>query len=326
MAFDSLLGNEQLKRNLTHALANGHISHFYLISGPNGSGKHTLAKLLGAAILCQGENKPCMRCRSCRKMLDGAHPDYITVDDPEKKTVPVDLIRQARADMYIQPNESDHKIYLFPRAQDMGLPGQNALLKVLEEPPKYGVFLLLADNPNRLLPTVRSRCTELKLLPLPREVMLPPLQQAYPNASAQMLEAAFKRSGGNLGQAKTLLESSESNSPQTQALLDALCRRDALGLLYALVPLEKAKRDILGELLEQWLELTEEALAGRSGMEAVSPGARQLAAAYTASELTKILAAFQKAALYLKSNVSSGAICGYLEWELQLPRSALNSQ
>lgn len=325
MAFDSLLGNEQLKRNLAHSLGNGHISHFYLISGPNGSGKHTLAKLLGAAILCQGENKPCMRCRSCRKMLDGAHPDFITVDDPEKKTVPVDLIRQARADMYIQPNESDHKIYLFPRAQDMGLPGQNALLKVLEEPPKYGVFLLLADNPNRLLPTVRSRCTELKLLPLGRDVMISQLQREYPCASAQMLEAAFKRSGGNLGQAKALLESSETGSPQIQALLDALCRRDTLALLDTLVPLEKAKRDVWGELLEQWLALTEEALAGRSGMEAVSPGARQLAAACTAHELMKILAAFQKAALYLKSNVSPGAICGYLEWALQLPRSATNS-
>lgn len=325
MAFDALLGNEQLKRNLTHALGNGHISHFYLISGPDGSGKHTLAKLLGAAILCQGENKPCMRCRSCRKMLDGAHPDFITVDDPEKKTVPVDLIRQARADMYIQPNESDHKIYLFPRAQDMGLPGQNALLKVLEEPPKYGVFLLLADNPNRLLPTVRSRCTELKLLPLAQDVMLPQLQREYPNASVQMLEAAFKRSGGNLGQAKALLESSEADAPQTQALVEALCHRDTLGLLHTLVPLEKAKRDHLMELLEQWLALTEEALVGRSGMEAVSPGARQLAVACTGSELMKILAAFQKAALYLKSNVSPGAVCGYLEWELQLPRAAINA-
>ena len=130
MGFETLLGNERLKDNLTGSLRRGHISHFYLISGPAGSGRHTLAKLLAAAILCREPDAPCLHCRVCRKVLDGNHPDFITVDDPEKKTVPVDLIRQARADIFVRPNESDHKIYLFPRAQDMGLPGQNALLKV----------------------------------------------------------------------------------------------------------------------------------------------------------------------------------------------------
>ena len=110
MGFDALLGNDRLKQNLTRSLAKGHVSHFYLIAGPEGSGKHTLAKLLAAAILCQGEDKPCGRCTPCRKVMDGSHPDFITVDDPEKKTVTVDLIRQARADVYIQPNESEYKI------------------------------------------------------------------------------------------------------------------------------------------------------------------------------------------------------------------------
>ena len=157
MSFDALLGNEQLKNDLTISLQTGHISHCCLITGPEGSGKHTLARLLAAAILCQGRDRPCLTCHPCRKVLEGLHPDFITVDDPEHKTVSVDVIRQARADIFVQPNESDRKIYLFPRAQDMGLPGQNALLKVLEEPPAYAVFLLLADNPEKLLPTVRSR-------------------------------------------------------------------------------------------------------------------------------------------------------------------------
>lgn len=320
MSFDTLLGNEQLKKNLSRSLAAGHISHFYLISGPRGVGKHTLARLLGAAILCQGEQKPCLHCRPCRKVMEGVHPDFITVDDPEKKTVPVDLIRQARADIYIQPNESEHKIYLFPRAQDMGLPGQNALLKVLEEPPGYGVFLLLADNPNRLLPTVRSRCTELKLLPLEPEAMLPPLRRDFPQASPEDLQAAAVRSGGCLGQAQELLRDGQTLPPQTQGFLEALCRRDPLLLMEALVPLEKWKRDALSQLLDSWLLITEAALVSRSGLEAVSPAARMLAAAYTSPELHKILAALQKCSLYLQSNVSPGAVCGYLEWHLQIPK------
>ena len=178
MGFESLLGNRQLKENLSASLKNNHISHFYLISGPEGSGKRTLAKLLSAAVLCKGQSRPCGHCGICRRVLEGNHPDVITVDDPEKRFVSVDLIRQARADIYIKPNESDHKIYLLPRAQDMLPPAQNALLKILEEPPKYGVFILLTDNPEKLLPTVRSRCTELALRAVPGDILRAALEKA----------------------------------------------------------------------------------------------------------------------------------------------------
>ena len=171
MGFEALLGNEQLKENLRAARRKGRMSHFYLLSGPQGSGKHTLASLIAAAMLCDAPEGPCGVCQHCRKVLSGSHPDYITIDDPSKKTVPVDLIRQARADIFVRPNEGSKKIYLFPRAQDMGIPGQNALLKILEEPPSYGVFLLLTDNPEKLLPTVRSRCVELKLRALPENLL-----------------------------------------------------------------------------------------------------------------------------------------------------------
>ena len=184
MGFEMLLGNERLRENVSRSIRRGHISHFYLISGPEGSGKRTLARLMAAAILCRGQERPCLTCAVCRKVLSGNHPDYITVDDPEKKSVPVDLIRQARADIFVRPNESDKKIYLFPRAQDMGVPAQNALLKILEEPPAYGVFFLLADNPDKLLPTIRSRCTELKLTALPQNLLRAHLQQLFPQADS----------------------------------------------------------------------------------------------------------------------------------------------
>lgn len=124
MGFEGLLGNDQLKDNLISSLSRGHISHFYLISGPEGSGKRTLARLLSAAILCRGQDRPCLHCIACRKVMDGNHPDLITVDDPEKKTVTVKLVREAREDMFIRPNEADHKIYLIPRAQEMRMEAQ----------------------------------------------------------------------------------------------------------------------------------------------------------------------------------------------------------
>ena len=317
MGFGALLGNRQLKENLTESLSKGHISHCYLITGPEGSGKRTLARLLAQAILCQGADKPCGVCTPCRKILDGNHPDYILVDDPEKKTVPVELIRQARADMFIQPNESDHKIYQFPRAQDMGIPGQNALLKVLEEPPSYGVFILIADNPDKLLPTVRSRCTELKLQALPADILEAQLQKDFPKASQEDIAAAASRSGGFLGQAKALLENGEGVSPQTQAFAQAYGDEDALSLTQLLTPMEKSKRDVLSETLKQWLDLLENALMSRSGVQAVSPLARELARKRTAPALYGGIQALRKALEYTMSNVSPAAVCGWLSWELR---------
>ena len=308
MGFEQLLGNRRLKENLAASLKNNHISHFYLISGPVGSGRHTLARLLAAAILCKSGNRPCMGCNACRKAMEGSHPDFITVDDPEKKTVPVDLIRQARADIYVQPNESDYKIYLFPRAQDMGVPGQNALLKVLEEPPKYGVFILLTDNPEKLLPTVRSRCTQLQLQPLAEQELRGALEREFPKASREDVDAAISLGGGYLGQAKALLQEENALPPQTESFLQALTRQDALLLTRTLAPMEKWKRDQLIPELQQWTELTENALACRSGAPAASPMARELSQRRSARELMTAVEHLRKAIHYAQGNISPAAV------------------
>lgn len=317
MGFEALLGNTQLKENLKGSLSRGHVSHFYLISGPEGAGKKTLAKLLAAAILCKGSNPPCGSCTACRKVLGGSHPDVITVDDPEKKTVTVQMVREAREDMFIRPNEADYKIYTIPRAQDMRMEAQNALLKVLEEPPKYGVFMLLTDNPDKMLPTIRSRCTELTLQPLGRETLLPYLQGRYPQAQAEDLEAAIQRSGGFLGQALTLLEQGEENQEQLDAFLKAFGENNPLELTRLLVPLERWNRDALGQLLRRWRELLEEAMICQSGIRTLSPMSRKLAGARSSQELYRAAEVLKKSETCLLSNVSPAAVCGYLVWALR---------
>ena len=315
MSFETLLGNERLKKNLSESLSKKHISHFYLISGPEGSGKHTLAKLLACAILCQGVRKPCLSCGPCRKVMEGSHPDFITVEDPEHKNVAVKIVRQFREDVFIRPNESDYKIYLFP--QELGLEGQNALLKILEEPPSYGVFILLTDNPDKLLPTVRSRCTELKLLPLEEGQLRKQLRMDFPKAEEEDISAAMFRSGGFLGQARALLENGDKLPPQTESFVKAFAAKDTLLLTQTLVPMEKWKRDALAEILVSWTELLESALCSRSGIRAVSAHARQLSQQRTATELFDALKELKKALEYTQSNVSPAAVCGYLVWALR---------
>ena len=314
MAFDALLGNQRLKENLTGSLRRGRISHFYLISGPEGSGKHTLARHLAAALLCKEEEKPCCRCGSCRRVLEGNHPDFITVDDPEHKTVAVKIVRQAREDVFIRPNESDYKIYLFP--QELGIEGQNALLKILEEPPSYGVFMLLTDNPEKLLPTVRSRCTELALRALPEDVLVKALAREFPELPKEDLQAAAVRSGGWLGQAKTLLQE-ETDVPQTEDFVRAYAQRDCLLLTQTLAPMEKWKRDQLIPVLESWIGLLENALASRAGMPALSAHERTLSSCRSSQELMNSLRSLKKARELALGNVSPGAICGWLQWELR---------
>ena len=315
MGFDSLLGNEQLKENLRTSVGRGRISHFYLISGPAGSGKHTLARLLSAAILCQSTHKPCLSCPACRKVMGSTHPDCITVEDPEHKNVAVKIVREARADMYVMPNEGSRKIYIFP--QELGVEGQNALLKILEEPPEYGVFILLSDNPEKLLPTVRSRCTELRLTFLPEPVLRQALEKKFPQADRESLAAAMLRSGGYLGQAQSLLQDGASFSEQTEGFVRSFIGRDTMALLQVLVPMEKWKREQAIAEWQCWLQLLETALTCHAGLQAPSPLARSLSAARSSHELMAAIQTLQTVIEYAQGNISVAAICGYLQWTLR---------
>ena len=314
MGFEGLLGNQRLKENLQTSLQKGHASHFYLISGPAGSGKHTLAKLLSAALQCQSEEKPCLTCPACRKVLGDNHPDCITVTDPDHKTVAVDIVRDARADMYVMPNESDRKVYIFP--QELRVEGQNALLKILEEPPEYGVFILLSDNPEKLLPTVRSRCTELSLLALPESLMRQALKAEFPDTDEESLAAAIMRSGGYLGQAKALLEAG-AVSPQTERFVHSFATRNVTELLQVLVPMEKWKRDQAIPEWQVWLQLLTDALTCHAGQKATSPLSRQLSETRSSQELLQAIETLQKMIEYAQGNISVAAICGYLQWALR---------
>ena len=310
MEFAGFLGNSDLKRRLSASFQAGRSSHCYLLCGPEGSGKRTLAKILAAALQCEADTVPCGHCLPCRKAASGSHPDIITIDDPEKKTVSVDLIRQLQADAYIRPNEGRHKVYLIPRAQDMTENAQNALLKLIEEPPAYAVFLLITCNAEKLLPTVRSRCAELRLEPVGKEEALPWLSARFPEQSRDSLLAAYLRSGGYLGQTEELLRGT-LYFPQTLEFAEAFARKDTLALAMTLCAMEKQPRNKLQELLAQWRQMLTDAMLVRAGLSGGSESTA-IGRSRTGTDLSFAMGVLQKAMDACTANVGGGHICGWL--------------
>lgn len=148
--------------------------HAYLITPADGAGLEYAQELAQAAVCTdEGEPKPCGRCAGCRKALKGIHPDILWVDRPlddkgkAKKELVVAQSREIIRDAYTLPNEAPGKAYIIQNADAMNASAQNALLKILEEPPSYAHFILLASNPLALLPTVRSRLAAVTLQPGP---------------------------------------------------------------------------------------------------------------------------------------------------------------
>ena len=198
----------------------------------------------------------------------------------------------------------------------MGTEGQNALLKVLEEPPAYAVAILISDNPEKILTTVRSRCTELPLQSLSSEEILPVLKQEFPQLEESLLRGAIARSGGYLGQAKALLEAGGDVNAQTESFITAFSQKNALELLTILTPMGSWGRDKFIEEISLWTTLLQQALSCRSGIAAASSQVRRLAEGRSSKELLQAIRNLQTAVEYAQGNVSVAAICGWLSWAL----------
>ena len=159
MGFESLQISEPLKKALSSSVNSGRFPHAAILEDEDGERLMQTAKTLAAALVCSGEGKPCGRCINCLKALSDSHPDIkIFEPDPKTDNFKIETVRELRSDAYIVANEADRKVYILKDAQNMLVPAQNALLKVLEEPPEGVCFLLLTDDRNVFLQTVLSRC------------------------------------------------------------------------------------------------------------------------------------------------------------------------
>lgn len=194
---------------LRAAAANGALSHALIFSGSGD--RAAAARYTAAAMECTGVQRPCLVCPACRKVMQGIHPDVISVRDAEHKELSVDTVRAMRADAFIRPNEGARKIYIFEDCTILTEKDQNILLKLVEEGPAYAAFFFCAENPAALLQTIRSRCAEVKLAPAAQE-------RAAPDENA--LELARRIAKGTRASRAAFLTRLEAGKVSREALAD----------------------------------------------------------------------------------------------------------
>ena len=245
--FHDIIGHDKVKDHLRKAIEYHKISHAYILSGEEGMGKKTLADAFAMTLLCERSDKePCMQCHACKQMMSGNHPDVFRVTHEKPGSIGVDDIRtQINDTIYIKPYSSSYKIYLVDEAEKMTPQAQNALLKTIEEPPAYAVILLMTTNQELFLPTILSRCIQLKLRPLKDTQVSDYLKETMgvPEEKADVF-AAFAR--GNLGKAIHLASSEEFGLLYRQILnlLKNLKEMDISMLLDSIKKLQEDQLDL----------------------------------------------------------------------------------
>lgn len=257
----------------------GQLSHAVILTGEGD--KLSPARYIAAAHLCRSEGqRPCLQCNACRKVMEGIHPDVTEVRDDDRKELAVDTIRALRQDVYIRPNEGERKVYLFTDCAQLNERDQNVLLKIVEEGPAYAAFVFCTDTLHALLPTIRSRCVELRL--------------EGQDAALEENEAAAE-------------------------LCRVLARRDPLALAAHLTGLEnrRMKREHLLAMMEGAWQASADALlavCGRSG--GCGEGAEALRSVFDRRQLQALTDLFRRYCGECQYNVGVGHVLGALNAEL----------
>lgn len=304
MTLNEFVSNENIKIQLADYIQNRNLPHAIIIDGIKGTGKKTLANIISEYCVClNNRNKPCHTCKGCIKAQHHSHPDIYIIDGMASGALSIDNIRKMRSDVYIKPNEAPTKVYMIFDCDKMLPSAQNALLKILEEPPGNTIFILTVTSANMLLNTVRSRSTIFSLSP------------AEINAAAKYVHhikgsdfdyclSLSESCGGNIGM---MLQKFGNSANEAKELSDSIIKAMVLSFEYPLLCLTNkisSSRDFAAEVLENMLETASEAIEISYGISSSSTAAAELARRFSKKRLISIIQKIQRARNILNTNVN----------------------
>lgn len=240
MGFDNILGNNHIKELLNNSIKSNNILHSYMFIGTEGIGKSLFAKEFSKMILCLSNNKPCGICSSCIKFDSNNHPDFTVIDSEDKKSIKIGQIRFLQEQIAEKPIVSSRKIYIINNSDLMTVEAQNCLLKTLEEPPEYATIILILSNENKLLNTIKSRCTKINFQNISKEDLNKYAIQNNITASNTLLDIC----NGSIGKLISLKDDSEIYS-NLDNILHNLDKKDITDIWNDSEILYKSKDNIL---------------------------------------------------------------------------------
>lgn len=179
MAFENIIGNEEVKDTLNKIIEQEKLSHSYMFIGPEGMGKTLFAKEFAKMILCENSyNKPCNTCKSCIEMQNNNNPDLIEIE-PTQGTIKIEQVRQLQSKVLEKPIISNKKVYIIKDADCMTKESGNCLLKTLEEPPSYITIIMTGSNESMFLNTIKSRCIKVNFKKIEDNILKQYLENQY---------------------------------------------------------------------------------------------------------------------------------------------------
>lgn len=240
------MGNEAITKNtakedISALIRSGRLPHGVLIECDDDLRGAELAEFAASALVCTGEGKPCGKCPACLKAAARSHPDILTYSGGDTaKSFKVDFVRDIISKAYVIPNESEVKVFVLLKTQTMSEAAQNALLKILEEPPKFTRFILVCTAVSKMLPTVLSRCSVFRMPPTGRA-----WSENAVKAAEDLAAAAASKSEFPLIKAAAVFEKDKALLDESLEYLiliyrDAMAIRSSAGKMLSSSP-EKAR-------------------------------------------------------------------------------------